>query len=123
MKRTVFLVFILMAFTCCKNDSKYPNVGDEDQDQLDVRELTGNFIYFDDAGVLQTKSELFGVIEDEKAKELIKKAEPLKDLPTDEVNVTLKVKVTKKPKHEEGWDNRVEIIVNKFRRFSRIVID
>lgn len=110
MKRTLFLVFILMAFTGCKNDSKSPNVGDEDQDQLDVRELTGNFIYFDDAGVLQTKSELFGVIEDEKAQELIKRAEPLKDQPTDEVHVTLKVKVTKKPKHEEGWDNRVEII-------------
>lgn len=110
MKRTLFLVFILMAFTGCKNDSKSPNVGDEDQDQLDVRELTGNFIYFDDAGVLQTKSELFGVIEDEKAQELIKRAEPLKDQPTDEVNVTLKVKVSEKPKHEEGWDNRVEII-------------
>lgn len=111
MKKSLFLVFILMAFTGCKNDSKSPIVGDADRDdQLDVRELTGNFIYFDDAGVLQTKSELFGVIEDEKAQELIKRAEPLKDQPTDEVNVTLKVKVSEKPKHEEGWDNRVEII-------------
>ncbi|HUH28536.1 hypothetical protein [Gelidibacter sp.] len=110
MKKTIFLVVILIVFTGCKNESKAPISGEEEHDQIDVRELSGNFIYFDDAGVLQTKSELFGVVEDEKAQELIKRAEPLKDQPTDEVNVTLKVKVTKKPKHEEGWENRVEII-------------
>ncbi|MBA6151778.1 hypothetical protein [Gelidibacter maritimus] len=110
MKRTIFLVFTLMAFVGCKNDSKSTVGNIEDQDQLKVRELTGNFIYYDNAGVLQTESELFGVIEDENAKELIERATPLKNQPTDEVKVTLKVKVIKKQKHEEGWDNRVEII-------------
>ncbi len=110
MKRTIFLVFILLAFVGCKNDSKSPNVVNENQDQLDVKELTGNFIYFADVAVFQTKSELFGVVEDQKAQELIKRAEILKDQPTDEVKVTLKVKVTKKPEHEEGWENRIEII-------------
>lgn len=110
MKKTFFLIFILMAFASCKNDSKSPVVGEESHDQSNVRELTGNFIYYADAAVLQTRSELFGVIEDEKTLELVKMAEPLKDQPTDEVKVTLKVKVTKKPEHEEGWENRVEII-------------
>ena len=109
MKRTIFLLFIFIAFVGCKNDSKSAVV-EKDQDPQDIRELTGNFTYFDDAGVLQTKSELFGVIKDDKSRELIKKAEPLKDQPSDEVKVTLKVKVSKKPKHEEGWENRIEII-------------
>ena len=37
-------------------------------------------------------------------------AEPLKDAPTDEVAVVLKVRVVKKPELEEGWENRIEII-------------
>ena len=110
MQKTIFLIGILIALTGCKNESKASISGEDGHDQIDVRELTGNFIYFEDAGVLQTKSELFGVIANEKAQELIKRAEPLKDQPTDEVNVTLKVKVTKKPKYEEGWDQRVDII-------------
>ena len=110
MQKTILLIGILIALTGCKNESKASISGEEGHEQLDVRELTGNFIYFEDAGVLQTESELFGVVADEKAQELIKRAELLKDQPTDEVNVTLKVKVSKKPKHEEGWENRVEII-------------
>lgn len=110
MKKIFFLIFILMVFVSCKNDPNAPVGGEESHDQLEVRELTGNFTYYADAAVLQTPSELFGVVEDEKSKELLKRTEPLKDHPTDEVKVTLKVKVHKKPEHEEGWENRVEII-------------
>lgn len=110
MKKALFLIVVLMAFGSCKNDQKSSVVEDQSQDQPDVRELTGNFTYYADAAVLQTKNELFGVVEDAKSLELVKMAEPLKDQPTDEVKVTLKVKVTKKPEHEEGWEHRVEII-------------
>lgn len=110
MRKIIFLLCILMVFSSCKNGSKSHRSWDHDSEQADIRELTGSFMYYADAGVLQTKSELFGVIENETAQELIKRAEPLKDEPTDEVEVTLKVKVTQKPEHEEGWDNRVEII-------------
>lgn len=110
MKHAVTLIFVLITFISCKNESKSEVVVENHHDELDIRELTGRFVYFADAGVLQTESELFGVVEDEKAQELIKKAAPLKDQPTDEVKVTLKVKVTKKPEHEEGWENRIEII-------------
>lgn len=110
MKIIGFLLVVLLAFTSCKNDPKSAGVVEDKKDQLDVREVSGNFIYYADASVLQTRSELFGVVENQKAQELIKRAEPLKDQPTDEVKVTLKVKVTKKPENEEGWENRVEII-------------
>lgn len=110
MKIIGFLLVVLLAFTSCKNDPRSADVVEDEKDQLDVREVSGNFIYYADASVLQTRSELFGVVENQKAQELIKQAEPLKDQPTDEVKVTLKVKVTKKPENEEGWENRVEII-------------
>ncbi|MEO8774441.1 MAG: hypothetical protein ABI263_06340 [Gelidibacter sp.] len=110
MKNLIAILFIAALFLSCKNDSKSPVSDDDRQEEISNREVSGNFFYYTDAAVLQTKSELFGVIENEKAKELIKMAEPLKDIATDEVSVTLKVKVVKKPEFEEGWENRIEII-------------
>ena len=110
MKQLIVILFIATLFTGCKNDSKNSVSVDESQDHMSMTEISGNFIYFADAAVLQTKSELFGVVANEKAQELIKMAEPLKDAPTDEVAVILKVKVVQKPEHEEGWENRIQII-------------
>lgn len=67
-------------------------------------------MYYADAAVFQTKSELFGVIENEMLEDLIIQSEPLKKEASDEVAVTLKVKKSKKPENEEGWDNRIEIL-------------
>ena len=110
MKKLMVILFITACFTSCKEDAKTPVLLDVGKEEVNIREISGNFIYYVDAAVLQTKSELFGVVENEKALELIKMAEPLKDKPSDEVVVTLKVKVVKKPEHEEGWENRIEII-------------
>lgn len=110
MKKLIAILFIAILFTSCKNDSKSTVSVESSHDEISTREISGHFIYYADAAVLQTKSELFGVVENEKAQELIKIAEPLKDAPTDEVAVTLKVKVVKKPEQEEGWENRVEIL-------------
>src|SRR5690606_12274849 len=75
-----------------------------------ITTLQGNFVYYADGAVLQTKSELYGVIINEKMHELDNQAQPFKDEPTDLVGVTIKVKISKKPADEEGWENRVEII-------------
>lgn len=109
MRKLVAILFITVLITSCKNDSKSA-VPVESTEEANVREIAGNFTYFADAAVLQTKNELFGVVENQKAQELIKMAEPLKHDYTDEVAVILKVKVVKKPEDEEGWENRVEII-------------
>lgn len=110
LKKLIVILFIATLFTSCKSDSKAAISVDEGQDELSAREISGNFTYYTDAAVFQTKNELFGLVENEKLQELIKMAEPLKDAPTDEVKVTLKVNVVKKPEHEEGWENRIEII-------------
>ncbi len=110
MNKLIVMLVIAAIFTSCKNDSKSSVFVDESQAENSVREISGDFIYFSDAGVLQTRSELFGVVENGKTQELIKMAEPLKIAATDEVAVTLKVKVIKKPEHEEGWEKWIEII-------------
>jgi len=112
MKKLVAILFLSVAFISCKDDSQKEVSVDSVQEEIGVRELSGNFVYYADAAVLQTKSELFGIIENEQSQELIKKAQPLKNEATDEVEVavTLKVKVSKKPEGEEGWENRVEIV-------------
>lgn len=92
----------------CKNEEKKDSNVEGLENQ--VVQMTGNFIYYADAAVFQTKSELYGVVDNEKTMDLIVQAEPLKNEPTDEVVATLKVKVTKKPENEEGWENRIEII-------------
>lgn len=112
MKKILVLIFMVTAFVSCKKDSKTETTIEEPLEVVSsgTKELSGNFIYYADAAVFQTKSELFGVVENEKLEELIIQSETLKDQPTDEVAVTLKVKVSKKPEKEEGWDNRIEII-------------
>ncbi len=110
MNKIISIFFISALFTSCKNDSKSAVSLDDSQDELSASEISGNFTYYADAAIFQTKSELFGVFENEKMQELIKMAAPLKDAPTDEVKATLKVKVVKKPEQDEGWENRIEII-------------
>ena len=110
MKKIGAILFVSLLFTSCKNDSKSPEAKDNTQEEASIRVVSGRFTYYPDAAVFQTKSELFGLVENEKAQELIQRTESLKDAPTDEVAVTLKVKVVKKPELEEGWENRIEII-------------
>ena len=108
------IAFLLIAVTVmgCKNDSKNQEEINTDVESSanDVKEVSGNFMYNADAAVFQTKSELYGVVENEMLQDLILQSEPLKTEPSDEVVVTLKVKISKKPKNEEGWDNRIEIL-------------
>lgn len=110
MKQLITILLFVTVFYSCKNDSKTETTANTTETTDNLRQVTGNFIYYADAAVLQTKSELFGVIENEKMKELVEKSKAYKNEPTDEVVVTLKVKVSKKPENEEGWENRVDII-------------
>lgn len=112
MKKLVIILCIVTAFISCKNDEKKDpeTIVEESEISTDDGTVTGNFVYYADASVFQTKNELFGVVENDKLQDLILQAETLKDEPTDEVMVTLKVKKSKKPENEEGWDNRIEIL-------------
>ena len=112
MNKLIVLLCIVTTFTSCKNDEKKETETVNEELEMSPAEevVTGNFMYYADAAVFQTKSELFGVVENEKLQDLIIQSETLKEEASDEVTVTLKVKKSKKPENEEGWDNRIEIL-------------
>ncbi|MCK7589367.1 hypothetical protein M0G43_02150 [Subsaxibacter sp. CAU 1640] len=114
MKKIISLLAIVIVLVSCKSDKK-----NEVENEVETIEtpltsdeslVSGNFMYYADAAVFQTKSELFGVVENQMLQDLIIQSEPLKTDATDEVKVTLRVKKSKKPENEEGWDNRIEIL-------------
>src|SRR5690606_37761814 len=107
MKKILLSLFVITAVLSCKNDSKTENQSEEN---IELTTLEGNFIYYADAAVLQTKSELYGVIINEKMHELDNQAQQYKNAPEDQVAVTIKGKISKKPANEEGCENRVEIV-------------
>lgn len=110
MKKLSTLLLLTILMIGCKNEEKKKTNIEDQENKNEAVQMTGNFIYYADAAVFQTKSELYGVVDNEQTMDLIVQAEPLKNEPTDEVVATLKVKVTKKPENEEGWENRIEII-------------
>ncbi len=121
MKKTAILLLLSIVFISCKNDSKSeetttktesidldgPNRTAKQSDGLTL--LKGEFVYYEDAAVLQTHREVYGVVLDDKMTELNKMAEAYKKEPTDYATVSIRGKIIPKPENEEGWPFRVEI--------------
>jgi len=119
MKNVVLLAFLAI-FSGCKNNSKSESSLTIDtldvQDQRTTKQsdglvlLTGEFVYYADAAVLQTNaSSIFGVVINEKMHELDKLAQQYKAEPTDYVHVEIRGKIIPKSVNEEGWPYRVDI--------------
>ncbi|MFB9056023.1 hypothetical protein ACFFU9_04640 [Mariniflexile ostreae] len=106
MKKTLFIAFVFMAFIGCKNKDKAVEVAQQ-KDELTL--LKGEFIYYSDAAVLQTNSEIYGVIVDENMHKLEQEVQRYKKEATDMVPVEIRGHIVSKPDHEEGWPFRVEI--------------
>ena len=108
------------AFTSCKNNSKSESSVTIDtlnvqNDKTDKQSdglvlMTGEFVYYADAAVLQTNSSsIYGVVINEKMHELDNLAQQYKTEPTDYVHVEIRGKIIPKPENEEGWPYRVDI--------------
>ena len=107
MKKVVFILWIsLVAFSCRSDSKQEKSVAPEESELITI---TGDFIYYADAAVLQTPREIYGVVIDDKMHELENVVKPLKNEVTDMVSVTVKVRRFEKPENEEGWPFRVEI--------------
>ena len=120
MKNIVLLLVFFTALTGCKNNSK--SESSVTIDTLDVQNdktdrqsdglvlMTGEFVYYADAAVLQTNSSsIYGIVINEKMHELDKMAQQYKTEPTDYVHVEIRGKIIPKPENEEGWPYRVDI--------------
>lgn len=96
MKKILLVFTLIIAFTACKEEPK-------------GEILTGEFVYLADAAVLQTETEIYGVIIDKEMHQLDEMCQPFKNEVTDMVPVEIRGVITPKPEGEEGWDFRVKI--------------
>lgn len=118
MKKLLTLFFIASALIACKSDAK-TEASSETETVLDdaktkqqsdeLRTMVGQFIYYADAAVLQTRNDIYGVIINEKMHQLNKMAEAYKTEPTDYVTVQVRGQLIPKPEGEEGWPFKIDI--------------
>lgn len=99
MKKVLVLFGLTIALFSCKNEPKI------DPNAIDIE---AEFIHIDNAAVLKGKTFIYGVILDEKAQELSKKAAPMKKEKYDMVPVKIKGVITDNP-NEDGWDQLVKV--------------
>lgn len=110
MKIKIVAILLLAAtFMSCKNDAKTEPSTNSYSKNDGLITMKGAFIYIDNAAVLQTSLDIYGVVIDDQMKELHKAVKPFQTSATDMVPVIVRVRKFKKPANEEGWPYRVEI--------------
>ena len=119
MKKLLFITLIFIALVSCKKDVKSQNSEEtiiNDSEERTVKQsdgltlLKGEFVYYDGAAVLQTNSEIYGVLITDKLEALQKQAEKHKSEPTDMVQVEIRGKITNQKDEKILWENKVEVI-------------
>ena len=98
MKKIVVLLLITSVLSC-KNSTPEG-----------LTTIKGNYIFFEDAAVLQNDNEIYGVFLNAKAIELNKKAASFKTSNTDMVNVEITGIISTKKDPKILWENKIEII-------------
>jgi len=111
MKKTFLLLLTITLFFSCKTDKKQTETESTETEVTKADELTlnGSFIYYDNAAVLQTKAEIYGVITDSMMHALNNRAKEFKKEETDMVPVSVKVKLSDK-KDNTAWESKIEIL-------------
>lgn len=114
MKKLSLAILVCLALFACKNEEKKAvNLEENRAKSYDQNDgfvtMKGEFVYYADAAVFQTTSEIYGVVIDENMHQLAKQIQPFQKEGTDMVPVTVRVKKIAKPEGEEGWPWRVEI--------------
>ncbi len=117
-KHLLILSLILFIFASCKNESQNKENAETENTELSTEEkqknsddgqvLIGDFIYSDEAAVINGKKFIYGVELDSMARVLIEKVEPFKEDEYDMIPVAIKGKVKPNP-NDDGWDEVVEI--------------
>ena len=107
MKKTL-IILCLVIFISCKTDKK-ETVVRATEETASTQILKGSYLYYTDVAILQTTSEVYGVVLDDKARILNEKVADFKKLATDMVPVEVKVNIVPKPESEEGWPFKIQI--------------
>ncbi len=105
----ILLSCSFFALTSCKNEGKKEDSNIENATAVeDLEIIKAEFINVADAAVLKGDTFIYGVVLDDKAKELTAKVTPMKNTEYDMVPVRVKG-IIKDNTAKEGWDKVVEI--------------
>ena len=103
MKKTALLFILLLSFTACKETvTRITNTTAKEE------VIEGEFLYWNNAAVLKTNTELYGIVIDEKMHELDEICKPLKKDEYDMIPVTIKGIVKKNPL-PKSWAELIQI--------------
>ena len=97
MKKIVLYLLIVLSFACKKRTE-------------DFTVMEGNYIFFDDAAVLQTSNEIYGVYLNNKTFELNEKLKELNLEQSDEIITKLKGIISTEKHEKILWEKKIEII-------------
>ena len=95
--KKIGLLILLTLILGCKNSSE------------NLTTLKGSYIFFDDAAVLQTNNEVYGVFMNAKALELNKRAEQQRTRPSEIVYVELKGIISTEEDEKIKWKKKLDI--------------
>lgn len=121
MKKALVLFMIFTVLLSCKDDKKTQEDASESTNEIVTEDgksvkqsdgliaIHGKFLYYQDAAVLQTPTEVYAIVIDDKMHELVAQTKPFKKQPEDMVPVTIRGRMFKKDPNEEGWENKIEI--------------
>lgn len=107
--KKLILIVCLTAFIACKTDKKEV-AAETVEETSSYQVLKGSYLYYTDAAILQTPTEVYGVVLDENSVALDKKVTPYKVLDTDMVPVEIKGEIIPKSEGEEGWPLKIKIV-------------
>lgn len=118
MKRLLFIILGLIVLVGCKQDTKTQDdtlTSSESEGQIEKQDdgltlLKGDYVYHKGAAVLQTNTEIYGVLPTFKFEELNKKVDAFKSLSTDMVQIEIRGKITNKKHDIILWENKVEVM-------------
>ena len=97
MKKNLQLIIVLLFVAACTTQPKSK-----------AERITGEFLFYDNNAVLNTGSEIYGVVVDDKLHKLHAQVAPIQKDSFDMVQVYIKGLISKNPK-TEGWPEIIKI--------------
>ncbi len=116
MRKIIILLLSLVLFSSCKNDSEKTELQITEDGIVKTAKqsdgltlVTGEFIYYNDAAVIQMGNSIYGVVINDKMHELNDMGKEFRTEPTDGITVQVRGKIIAKAEGEETWPYKVEI--------------
>jgi len=123
MKKLLVILFVFVITVSCKNEAKSSEDSTANMESVTVKDdktakqsdgliaIQGEFLYskVDNAAVLKTATQMYGIVIDDNMRELQRQVEQYKADEYSMVPVTIRGRIIKNEKAENEWKKKIEI--------------